>query len=313
MYDFNTSNSQIANASNSWWSSSFVSGSDNHEYLIVSHLLATPTFSVYRGSIYDITEPEFYQFTETSVNTSLLDNNQGGAFNVSTADYYFGSTCPGNATKQLRTASTRSDVQYDITFDLSAPVIFNLGIGGYFQFGQDQTAEWSMPAGRTSGTLVRNGTTITIDPEQSLTWYDRQWNFGAATSFNWTWFELHLNDSSHKQPKKMSVWAYDDKVVGHRQWATIQPEAGINTVLPIVTFQPFGNPWTSPHTNNTYYQNWNVVLQDGTNLTIHSASNDQELYSSSFASYEGFITVSGTGPSGDMITGYGLVEIEDSF
>lgn len=32
-----------------------------------------------------------------------------------------------------------------------------------------------MPDGKTTGWLAFNGSTITVDTEKSLTWYDRQW------------------------------------------------------------------------------------------------------------------------------------------
>ena len=34
---------------------------------------------------------------------------------------------------------------------------------------------WSMPAGKTTGSLDFNGSKVIVDTEKSLTWYDRQW------------------------------------------------------------------------------------------------------------------------------------------
>lgn len=282
--------------------------------MILSHLLATHAYSIYRGSIYDITEPAFWQFTEASTDPNLLNNSQNGGLNVTTSDYFFGSTLPGNATKQLRTAVTRSDVQFDVTFNLSAPILFNTGIGGLFQFGIDQTGEWAMPAGITMGSLVRDNKTITFDTDRSYTWYDRQWNVGEASSFTWTWFQLHLKQNNQPaDSQKFSIWRYDSDDVGSRQWVTAQTQDGVTSVQPLKTFEALGETWISPHTNSTYAQKWRVVFHDNTELIITSTLEDQELHSTSFATYEGFVTASGTTPSGDALEGYGLVEIQPPF
>ncbi|KAJ5614505.1 hypothetical protein N7528_008159 [Penicillium herquei] len=311
-YTFETSNSPVGNASNSWWISSYLTGSDGHQYLVLSHLLGiSSSYSIYRGSIFDIEENEFTQFSALTEESGLYDYSRDGEFNVSTSDFYFGSTVAGNATKQLRTASTNSAVQYDIKFDLAAPIILNTGNGGYFQLGDYQTAEWSMPAGRTYGTLVKSGVEITIDPTKSLTWYDRQWNFNSAGTMNWTWFQLHLDSPTAQSKEKLSIWVYDSENFGHRQWATTQKDAGINKVVPVKSFEPFGHTWTSPSSNQTYAQSWNLVLQDDTHLTVKSIYDDQELnLDNEFVTYEGFVTVSGRSASGEAITGYGLVEME---
>ncbi|PYH89172.1 hypothetical protein BO71DRAFT_113714 [Aspergillus ellipticus CBS 707.79] len=314
VYDFNTSNSRAANATNSWWVSAFLHGSDDHEYLVLSHITDVTVVSYYRGSIFDITDKTYVQFGNLSTAPTLYSNSHNGAFNVSIDNsFYFGATLPGNATKQLRTSSAVQGVQYDLTFDLSTPVLLNTGLGGYFEFGSYQTVEWSMPAGRTTGTLVRNGTTVTIDSDESFTWYDRQWNVQTGSSGsmpNWTWFELHLNQASQKREDRVSLWVYDDEKTGRRQWATVQPEGGLNVVSAVRSFESYGNTWTSSNTNNTYAQNWLVTLQDGTQLDISSVYADQEVgYPTTFVSYEGFVTVSGKSASGECVSGYGLVEV----
>ncbi|KAL4972285.1 hypothetical protein BDW66DRAFT_154848 [Aspergillus desertorum] len=282
-YDFNTSNSEMADSSNSWWISSFLTGNDNHQYMVLSHVLATDAYGLYRGAIYDITKPACTRFSEM--------------------------------TTQNLAANSQDDLQFDLTFDLTAPVVFNTGLGGLFQFGPDQTGEWSMAAGRTSGSLVFNGKKVAVNEERSQTWYDRQWNVGPApTSLTWTWFQLHINNGKSDRSELVSVWMYDSDVKGHRQWATTQPEAGINVVQPVPTVEAFGLCWTSPHTNATYDQAWKIVLQDSTTLTVQATYEDQELWAArGFATYEGFVTVTGTNADGECVTGFGLVEIQGVF
>ncbi|KAJ5711771.1 hypothetical protein N7488_005927 [Penicillium malachiteum] len=224
---------------------------------------------------FDIEEKEFSQFSFLTEESGLYDYSQDGEFNVSISDFYFCSTNAENATKQPRAASANPDVQYNITFDFSASIIFNTGNGGYFQLGDYQTAEWSMPAGRTHGTL------------------------------------LHLDSPAAQSKEKLSIWVYDSEDAGHRQWAKTQQEAEINKVVPVKSFEPFGQTWTSPSSNQTYAQSWNLVLRDNTHLTVKSIYDDQELnLDNEFVTYEGFVTVSGRSASGEGITGYGLVEME---
>ncbi|KXH60202.1 hypothetical protein CSAL01_07707 [Colletotrichum salicis] len=59
----------------SFWSSSFILGSNNHSYLILSHVLAD--LSLYRASILDITDPSQYTQLETLSNSSIFYSDTG--------------------------------------------------------------------------------------------------------------------------------------------------------------------------------------------------------------------------------------------
>ncbi|PVH77925.1 hypothetical protein DL98DRAFT_656476 [Cadophora sp. DSE1049] len=198
-YDINISNSCMANASNSWWTSTYLTGSDSHDYMVVSHVTDLIEITMYRASVLDITDNIHFQWTNMSLDPNLFESSQNGEFNITIGDNFnFGSTLPGNATQQLRTMLNvpESGVQYDLTFDITAPKILNTGIGGFFAFGSARTAQWSMPSGRTTGSLTRNGTVIYVDSDKSFTWYDRQWNIspsgGAGTPpTTWTWSHIH--------------------------------------------------------------------------------------------------------------------------
>ena len=90
--------------------------------------------------------------------------------------HHHSATLPGKATKQLRTMMDvpESGVQYDLTFDINAPKILNTG-AAFLTFGSARTAQWSMPSGRTTGTLTCNATVVLVDSNKLFTWYDRQW------------------------------------------------------------------------------------------------------------------------------------------
>lgn len=99
---------------------------------------------------------------------------------------------------------------------------------------------------------------------------------------------------------------------GHHRWATSQPPGTSgNLVQAVKSIEPFGNTWYSTNSNFTYLLNWNVALEDGTLLTISSALEDQEIGPlTTLLTYEGFVNVTGTGPNGEYLGGFGLVEIE---
>ncbi|KAB8218020.1 hypothetical protein BDV33DRAFT_193079 [Aspergillus novoparasiticus] len=273
-YDFNTSNSEMADSSNSWWISSYLTGSDNHQYMVLSH------------------------FSEMATQ-NLTADSQDGKFNIRTDDFFFGSALANNSITRLRTVSNRTDLQFGLTYELTAPVLFNAGLDGRVVHA----------CGKTSGSLVFNVKMVTVDKKRSQTWYDRQWDVGSApTSLTWTWFQLHINNGESDENELVSLWMYDSDVKCHRQWATTQSKTGINIVQPVPTVEPFGSSWTSPHTNATYDQAWTIVLQENTTLTVKKTYEDQELWAvGGLATYEGFVTVNGTDADGKCVTGFGLV------
>lgn len=229
------------------------------------------------------------------------------------------------------TWSNHESLVFNLSFELSAPVLLNGGIGT-FQWGEslilllllffycalfpDYEAEipsvvneWSMPAGRTSGSIQVDGKTVAVDSSKSLTWYDRQWQVGGAS--NWTWFELHLGDA-HNFSTKMSVWFYPSGFGTVKGFATIKDlrQPSYSRVVP-ATLALGPRTWTSPF-NSTYALDWVVTLGDGTSLNISTTRDDQELSDAAglFRTYEGYVEVTGISSSSHDFAGFGLVEIQ---
>jgi hypothetical protein len=66
------------------------------------------------------------------------------------------------------------DLTFDLAIDGTSTALLDGAVGTFF-FGTDTPVfEWGIPACQTSGTLVVNGETLTVDPSRSFTWYDRQ-------------------------------------------------------------------------------------------------------------------------------------------
>lgn len=116
---------------NSFWSSSYISGTDGHEYLVLSHVLATPDLNVYRGSILDITDPSvFQQFTSFWNASSLLSANRT-ALDFALGDgFYFGLS----STDKLGSMTTWNDAEdfsYNLTYEMTSSLILNGGAGSF--------------------------------------------------------------------------------------------------------------------------------------------------------------------------------------
>ncbi|ETS81913.1 hypothetical protein PFICI_06915 [Pestalotiopsis fici W106-1] len=139
---------------------------------------------------------------------------------------------------------------------------------------------------RTSGSLTIGERVLTVAPEQSFGWYDRQAGFGAPA--NWTWFQLHFLGSLIKA----SIWACDLFVLDYNLKADWE------------------NTWTSYKTNITYSQSWQLVFENGDRLEVESLRPYQETYGPNAIGdsvYAG--TILDRGSFFGQRTTYGLVEM----
>lgn len=292
-------------AGGSFWSSSFVRASNGHDYMVVSHVLAGAVGpgSIYRASVTDITDPSYYYtFSKLSDSSDVYSATE--VFNASFGDWGMGSTSSKDPISRMRTFSTVENVQFDITFETSSPVLLNGGLG-VFQCGSGLGHEWSMPAGKTTGSLTIGGKKLSIVSDKSLTWYDRQW--GTAPN-SWTWFELHLDNGV-----KMSVWNWDKSdSYAASAFATVRQPHGVQAVVPVVSLQKSKKTWTSSVSGFSYPVSYILTLEDGTKLKIANIRGDAELVAPDGAqtTYEGFITVNGIYKGSKKVRGFGLVEVE---
>ncbi|RSL37925.1 hypothetical protein CEP53_015356 [Fusarium sp. AF-6] len=307
---FNLTNSQQRSSefgAGSFWSSSFLSASNNHQYLVISHVMAdvpfwTPGRAMYRGSVLDITNTSKYSQFEFFVDDYDVFG-ENGDFNATFSDYGFISAGPG----ALRTWSNISGAEFDLNIELSSPIILNGGIG-VFQVSST-LHQWSLPAGKTTGSLSIDGSKVSINSKSSLTWYDRQWNGGPP---DWTWFELHLDTGKPKADLvPVSVWIWEDPASGFKGIASIREEPGVQKVVPVKSLETTGRSWTSEATGAEYALGWVLELTDGTKLSISSQRDDQELAAKGgeFPAYAGYILAEGRLGRDQSVHGYGVVEI----
>lgn len=333
-WNISDSQSLYTGIANSYWSSSYISGTDGHEYLVLSHVLATPDVGVYRGSILDITDPSFFQQFSSFWDASSMFAANRTAFEFALGDGFYFGLASADRLGPITTWNDGESFSYNFTFGMTSALIMNGGAGSFLwsesrctstvfspssngQFADLLSAtptlvnEWSMPAGTTNGTITKNGTEIAVDSERSFTWYDRQWQAGPST--NWTWFELHIRADGEEDFSRLSTWFYPAGWVEgpEKGFSTIRQQPGVQIVSP-ATKVDGDRHWTSPVSNVTYTLDWTLELQDGTSLSVRNIRDDQELADSDgrFVTYEGFVEVTGTTPSGENITGFGVVEIQ---
>ncbi|KAF9769936.1 hypothetical protein IL306_012575 [Fusarium sp. DS 682] len=206
----------------------------------------------------------------------------------------------------MRTWSDIGEVEFDITYNATSSAILNGGLG-VFKFGNGPSYEWGLPNCRTEGSVTLGGHEITIDPRNSFTWYDRQWNDGLPENGNWTWFQLHVPNSD----TKFSIWAVEDGVAGLANYfATVRLENGTQNFIPVTFVPDYSRQWHSPATGFYYPQDWSLVIGNFATLRVSSPVKNQETVGKSILSsaYEGFVTFSSEINS-QYVDGYGIIEI----
>ncbi|KAH7021844.1 hypothetical protein EDB80DRAFT_877407 [Ilyonectria destructans] len=178
---------KLDDPSSSFWSTSFIRGPDHHDYLVASHVIPNAANkSMYRAAILDIMDSaKFSQYERLVDLTSAVSDK--GTFSISFPQYRFGLTDVSDSS-QLRTWSSVSETEFDLIFNLSAPLILNSELGTSLA-GNETVYEWSRPASETSRWPKVNNIKFEIDSSRSLTWYDRQWGGGPP---HWIWFQLYL-------------------------------------------------------------------------------------------------------------------------
>ncbi|KAL3417328.1 kievitone hydratase [Phlyctema vagabunda] len=293
-----------ADSGTSYWLSSFITGTNNKQYLALSHVLTKgPVDDVCRSSVLDLATLEYWVHLEYCLPQSrAYDTSQ--PLSVDFGSYTFGSTSNDSISNMYATVKTNASFSFDLQWETKTKVLLNGG-AGVISFGPGPTnaTELGFPGCKSTGSLTLNGTDIAIDPARSFTWYDRQLSYGAGK--NWTWFEVNFPGTDIKA----SIWSYllpDDTVWSY---ATVRRGESI-LVLAYDLVPDMSNVWVSPKSNFVYPLSWRLNFENGDFLDIVSVRADQEMYGPNNlvdSAYEGFITVSGKFLG--QAKGFGVVEL----
>ncbi|KAL4911367.1 Kievitone hydratase [Aspergillus multicolor] len=297
LYTFNET--QLGHGS--WWSSSFITGTNGKQYLALAHVLNVNNMTYYRGSTLDLQTNDYQHFVTRGTKTA-----SGPTLNIIIGKNRFESLSDDNISR-LRAVTNTKDVKFDLSWNSSSLILANGGTGA-FLFGPVISHEWGMPSSRTKGTITVNNKTITVDPAKSSTWYDRQWeDAGGSITGNWTWFQLHVPGSDYK----FSVWAVDNPATEQvSRFATVRDGNGTQLVFPVVWKPDYGRRYVSASSCRVYPLDWTVKIVDLASFHVKSVRADQEIIGENGleTAYEGFTTFKGV-LDGHHVTGYGLVEM----
>ncbi|KAK1675392.1 hypothetical protein BDP55DRAFT_693939 [Colletotrichum godetiae] len=195
------------------------------------------------------------------------DLNYGTALQNATTRTYQNTTASSSNPAAGFHVSAGNDYAYNLTWQGTSKVLFNGG-NAAFTLGPNfaNPTEWSVPASTTSGTLtLSNIETITIDPARSP-----------------------------------SIWSYGFGAPSHQlyQFATIRVGEELHYVLPFDMETRGCSGWTSPKSNITYPQRWELRFENGDVLDIKSLSDTV---------YAGYVNVSGKFLGQEV--GFGVVEM----
>lgn len=241
------------------------------------------------------------------VATGKASHQQASQFDFHVDGHYGFHALSADKVSKIRTYSDYDDVKFDVTLEARSKAFYNGGLGR-FMYGTGPTHEWALPSCYTTGSFVIDGKNVTIDPGNSFTWYDRQWGDASPTTGNWTWFQLHFDQTT----TKASVWAIDNASPYRRdRFATLRVEDGGDMKVIPVTYSPVsGSSWTSNQTGIEYPQTWALDFGTDGHLTIQSTVKNQEMAGSTKfnTAYEGFVVAKGQ-LHGKPVTGWGVVEM----
>ncbi|GAB1213101.1 hypothetical protein ATERTT37_002250 [Aspergillus terreus] len=303
--------------SDSFWTSTFATDTNGHTYFVITHMIGSRTV-ITRSAFLDLETHVYSQIQNISHNVTTY-NPTTGFLDAHPTGFYIAALNDGEKLSGLHVESNVPGVHINFTLDINTPALINAGSGA-FTLVNVYTYEWALPAAKTSGTMTINGTTVTLDPAKSISWFDRQWGPSlqpvntatTPTSGSWHWIQLHIKGSPLDVP--LSGWVVNYKDRPPVQFATIREAPGIQRYLPVASLVPGGRTWTSPYTNITYDLNYTLTLQDGSVFHLEVVADDQEMHSTNGASpvYEGYLDFHGI-YKGARISGYGLVEIVTGF
>ncbi|PVH81200.1 hypothetical protein DL98DRAFT_531376 [Cadophora sp. DSE1049] len=294
----------VDNPANSYWFASWLSADNGKDYFVmaaVASFNATNVMSMV--SVADLTEKTYYGTTIFPVGNITIPTGPAnpGPLQVRalTPDRF----------SELSVVSTLPGTEYNLTHVPKGPVLYN-GSSGNFIWGTGTTNEFAAPEMYTTGTLTIGDTVVRVIPEQSMTWFDRQWGFGAATQ-GWNWYAILLENGV-----KLSIWNTNE-IEGHprQSVATVLYPDGHEEVYPINSDVHASDPFISSVTNLTYYGKYNIEIPLKSTslfvtLPVHAGEMAFDEDPSALTTlFESFATVTGTF-DGESVTGWGLSEMK---
>jgi predicted secreted hydrolase len=155
----------------------------------------------------------------------------------------------------------------------------------------------------TQGTLTLDGNTFEVS---GLTWKDHEFSTSALgeDALGWDWFGLIFEDNTEMMVGQIRL---EDGGIEPAFGGLMMYPDNTTEYLPSDSFTITAlDTWTSPHTGADYPSGWEINVQtDRGNyiIEVQPLMNDQELYDTDPAYWEGAVRVTGD------FTGYGYAEL----
>jgi len=249
------------------------------------------TIQMAHHAITDIEDGSFH-YTVTTQFAPPLQQASGFSWDVN------GLTAKGGGGSDILHGEVDNYV-LDLKLETKKPAVFQHGNGfSEYSFG-GYTYYYSYERMAAEGTIKVGDEVLSVT---GSAWFDHQWgDLTKASSLGWDWFAIQLDDDREIMLANVNVTDKEDLLVGgsysdaNCQVSEIHADEVEITAL---------GEWTSPQTNCTYPQGWQVRVGD-LNLTITPVMADQEVVGRQ-TYWEGAAVVSGdaTGRAYVELAGY---------
>lgn len=168
--------------------------------------------------------------------------------------------------------------------------------------------QFSVPYMKTSGHFTLNGKTYTLNGENAVSWFDRQWQIqNFKIPIQWTWFACYLDNGDI-----LSIMSADGDTEVPQFMTAMKTDGSLFHSTNFESAHHYETRrWTSQKTKKTYGTRWDFILPDfDAKLHIEPIIEQQEIPSSmnNLSKYEGAATLTGT-YEGHKVTGRATIEI----
>ncbi|KAK6378806.1 hypothetical protein LTS17_006509 [Exophiala oligosperma] len=289
---------------NSFWWASYLTCENGHSYFTISgHMPYTAQAMATFLSFLDVNTGYYYGINNATAGTMINNTFHATAGNVemynTTEDMWSG----------FQVTSTQPGAAFNLSLKADGPNLFH-GASGTFTFGDGLTNEWAAPTMGVSGFVTaEDGSQSAIISEKSLSWFDRQWGYGAARN-GYYWFDIFLDNGVI-----MALWKTNPEPGTNRTTTfvtVLYPDAHHEIHIADQNIHAAG-PWVSKTTNYTWYSSFQLnipTLSSTIDVAVLHQAGEMAIPghpTEPTTLYEGYAEFNGTF-KGEMVTGFGLSE-----
>ncbi|EXJ86722.1 hypothetical protein A1O3_03675 [Capronia epimyces CBS 606.96] len=290
----------------SYWWANFFQGTNGHSYcVVITSANSGPNDTVSSLSVTDLNTG--YHFGTSVIEPGQLSTTK---FEGKSSVLHVGSTA-ADEFSQTYAVSTLPEFKFDLQWVPKGPILYQGG-SGFFEFGADLAYTFDVVEALPSGTLVVNGTNVTVVPENSTTWLDYQWGPGYAIGGWHDWVILLENGVRMQVTVTAPNAAYKQA-----SFTTMVYPDGHQELWPVKNDTQPRNPWVSSLSNITYYSDYVIDIPlKNTILYSHLPVKGGETGPSNGSTTANTIADTFTWINGTFdglpIKGYGIMELREN-